>query len=81
MQPSWDTRVGHSHMNLSLFGFYVGPDQSIPLVSALATVFGLLLCFWNRFLGLMGRLRNLIGTPFDQAKRGAPSLKDLPPNG
>jgi hypothetical protein len=56
---------------LSLFGFvalfphstvfpvvwlYIGPDVLMPLTSALAAIAGVLMMFWQRVAGLVGRL-------------------------
>ena len=35
---------------------YGGPDQLMPLTSGLAAIFAFLLIFWNKFLGLLGKL-------------------------
>lgn len=44
----------------SLLLLYVGPDQVLPLTSALAAVLGVLLMFWHRAValvrGLWGRV-------------------------
>jgi hypothetical protein len=35
---------------------YVGPDQVMPLASILATIMGFLLVFWNKLVGLVGKI-------------------------
>ena len=35
---------------------YIGPDVFLPLTSALAAIAGVLLMFWQRIVGLVGRL-------------------------
>jgi hypothetical protein len=35
---------------------YIGPDQTIPIASYLATLVGLVLIFWNKLLGVARRL-------------------------
>jgi len=42
-----------------LFVLYIGPDQVLPLQSALAAIVGLLLLFWRRLLGAVFRLWRL----------------------
>lgn len=44
---------------------YIGPDVFLPLTSALAAIAGVLLMFWQRVVGLVGRL---LGRP---SKRGS----------
>ena len=34
---------------------YVGPDQIMPLTSVLSAIVGVVLMFWNRIVGLVGR--------------------------
>jgi hypothetical protein len=36
---------------------YIGPDQMMPLTSALASILGLLLIGWNRIRSLFSKLR------------------------
>lgn len=50
---------------------YVGPDQILPLTSILGAIGGLLLMFWNRFLGLLRWARNLRPGRAPQAQPGA----------
>ena len=35
---------------------YIGPDVFLPLTSALAAIAGVLLMFWQRVVGFVGRL-------------------------
>ena len=35
---------------------YIGPDVFLPITSALAAVAGVLLMFWQKIVGLVGRL-------------------------
>ena len=35
---------------------YIGPDVFLPITSALAAIAGVLLMFWQRVVGLVGRL-------------------------
>jgi hypothetical protein len=39
---------------------YVGPDQILPLTSALGAILGVLLMFWNRVLGMFRRIREFL---------------------
>ena len=34
---------------------YVGPDQIMPLTSVLSAIVGVVLMFWNRIVGWVGR--------------------------
>ena len=45
-----------SHKSLSIILLYAGPDQILPLVSVLGTILGVLLVFWQRFVGLVRRI-------------------------
>lgn len=52
------TLVLHSHPDiLPWVILYIGPDVFLPLTSALAAIAGVLLMFWNRFVGLFRKLR------------------------
>lgn len=35
---------------------YIGPETMLPLASALAAIAGVLLMFWQRFVGLLRKL-------------------------
>jgi hypothetical protein len=35
---------------------YIGPDVFLPITSALAAIAGVLLMFWQRVVGIVGRL-------------------------
>jgi hypothetical protein len=39
---------------------YIGPDQIMPLTSAIGAVVGLALMFWNRLVGLMHKCWTLV---------------------
>ena len=39
---------------------YIGPETMLPLASALAAIGGVLLIFWQRFVGLVRKLWRLI---------------------
>ena len=39
---------------------YVGPDQIMPLTSALSAVIGLALMFWTRLAGLVHKCRTML---------------------
>ena len=38
---------------LPILMLYIGPETMLPLASALAAIGGLLLMFWQRFIGLL----------------------------
>jgi len=39
---------------------YIGPETMLPLLSALAALGGVLLMFWQRFVGLVRKIWRLI---------------------
>jgi hypothetical protein len=39
---------------------YIGPETMLPLVSAVAAIGGVLLMFWQRFIGLVRKLWGVI---------------------
>ena len=41
---------------LPIMMLYIGPETMLPLASALAAIGGVLLIFWQRFLGLVRKL-------------------------
>ena len=41
---------------LPLMMLYIGPETMLPLASALAAIGGVLLIFWQRFIGLVRKL-------------------------
>lgn len=49
----------------SLVLLYIGPDQMLPLTSALGAVVGVLLIVWNRLVSLLRK-----GWQWVQARRG-----------
>jgi len=46
----------------SPFLLYVGPDQMLPVMSALGAVVGVLLVFWHRAIGLARRAFHRLAT-------------------
>ena len=48
---------------------YVGPDLMLPLTSALAAIAGVLLMFWQRFVGALRSVCNLFSQR-NKAPRG-----------
>lgn len=52
--------------------FYVGPDQAVPVASAIATVGGLVLLFGHKVRRLLAAMGNLL-------RRGCPSADSSPP--
>lgn len=46
-----------------LFAFYGGPDQIMGVTSALATIAGLALVFWNKMVAFFGKIMNKIHPP------------------
>jgi hypothetical protein len=52
--------MGSIHsLALFLLPLYLGPDQLLPLQSALAAVIGVLFIFWRRFVALVFRVWRL----------------------
>jgi hypothetical protein len=47
--------INSSHF-LSAILLYAGPDQILPLMSVLGGILGVLLVFWQRFIGLARRV-------------------------
>jgi len=39
---------------------YIGPDQIMPLTSAIGAIVGLALMFWNRLVGLVHKCWTLV---------------------
>lgn len=48
------------HIILHMAILYIGPETILPLTSALAAVAGVLLMFWQRFVGLLQKLWRII---------------------
>lgn len=46
-------------MKITLLLAYAGPDQVMVATSALATIVGVILMIWNRFLTFCGKIINL----------------------
>jgi hypothetical protein len=51
--------VGEFAKQVTVF-LYVGPDQIMPLTSALGAIAGLALMFWNHLVGLARRALTLV---------------------
>ena len=47
-------------MSTDLLGFYAGPDQMMGVTSGIAGAIGVLLVFWNKFVGVFVRVANRI---------------------
>ena len=47
--------INSSHF-LSAILLYAGPDQILPLMSLIGGIIGVLLVFWQRFVGLIRRV-------------------------
>ena len=45
---------------LPMIILYIGPESMLPLASALAAIGGVLLIFWQRFVGLVRKLWRVI---------------------
>ena len=45
---------------LPIVVLYIGPESILPLTTALAAVAGFLLMFWQRFIGLIGKIWRLL---------------------
>jgi hypothetical protein len=45
---------------LPIMMLYIGPETMLPLLSALAAIGGVLLMFWQRFVGLVKKLWRVI---------------------
>jgi hypothetical protein len=45
---------------LPIMILYIGPETMLPLASALAAIAGVLLIFWQRFVGLLCKFWRLI---------------------
>ncbi len=48
------------HQFFPIIMLYIGPETILPLTSALAAILGVLLMFWQRFVGLLRKLWRLI---------------------
>ena len=46
----------HTSQLLAVIFLYAGPDQILPLMSLLGGIIGVLLVFWQRFVGLIRRV-------------------------
>jgi hypothetical protein len=54
-----DSHLGSTCL-LPLIALYIGPETVLPFLSALAAVGGVLLMFWQRVVGLLRQLWQLI---------------------
>lgn len=63
-------------MRLELLAFYGGPDQVMGVTSGLASIFGLLLLFWNKVAGAFFKVVKPCKRSPEPA--GAEAQKDLP---
>jgi len=63
-------------MRLELLAFYGGPDQVMGVTSGLASIFGLLLLFWNKVAGAFFRIVRIFKRSPEPA--GAEAQKNLP---
>ncbi len=62
----------HFQLLKSIIVLYVGPDQILPLTSALGAIVGVLLMFWHRLLGWLRKAWQFTVTKFRSVlKRGA----------
>lgn len=59
--PHGFTALWHHLRNFPGVMLYVGPDQIMPLTSALGALVGIALMFWNRLLGLVHKVRTKLG--------------------
>ncbi len=51
----------HAHHSvISWVPLYIGPDVFLPITSALAAIAGVLLMFWNRVVGLVKKLYQMV---------------------
>jgi hypothetical protein len=62
-----------------LLFLYVGPDQMMPVASALATVLGVIMIFWNRVVGLVRRVFGRFKTADSGGSSPAASSTSEPP--
>jgi len=46
---------------------YIGPDQIMPLTSVLGAVFGIVLMFWNRLVGLAHKCWTIVARRTENA--------------
>jgi hypothetical protein len=56
---SWNQSLEESRY-LLFITLYIGPETMLPLVSALAAIGGVLLMFWQRFVGIVRRLWRVV---------------------
>lgn len=64
-------------MKVTLLLAYAGPDQVMVATSALATIVGVVLMVWNRFLVVCGKVINLFRrTPEPVAAASEPPRDD-----
>jgi len=51
---------------------YVGPDQIMPLTSAISAVIGLGLMFWTRLAGLAHKCRTMLSRRAEKPQKPPP---------
>ncbi len=62
----------HVQLLKSVLVLYVGPDQILPLTSALGAIVGVVLMFWHRLLGWVRKAWQFSSTKLRSVrKRGA----------
>ena len=61
----------NSSQVLSVILLYAGPDQILPLMSLLGAILGVLLVFWQRFVGLVRRVSQFLVSRLRPAKKKA----------
>jgi hypothetical protein len=49
-----------SYPMLPFVFLYIGPETMLPLASALAAILGVLLMFWQRFVGLLRKFWRML---------------------
>ena len=61
-------------MHFEMWATYAGPDQVMTVTSALASLFGLLLIFWNKVVGTFFKVISV----FHKKDVPAPPAVELP---
>ncbi len=65
-------------MQLSLLAFYAGPDQVMGVTSGIAGAIGVLLMFWNKFVGAFHRIVNKLRGSSAESTPAAPKDSSTP---
>ena len=60
--------INSSHF-LSAILLYAGPDQILPLMSLIGGIIGVLLVFWQRFVGMIRRVSQFFMTRLRSAAK------------